>query len=407
MAAVTATATVAAAAAGEEPVVVLDKETLMLMGGDADPPTAPGAEWETFKENVRPLKRGRNVGLLNRALKAHADPAQRAALLAARRKMIEAIDEYRGEDPLQPWLDCIKWVQESFPTGGDCSGLVVIYEQCVRAFWHDDRYKDDLRYLKVWLEYAGNCADSEVIFRFLEANQIGQSHTNYYLSYASVMESKNKLKKANEIFHLGISRKAKPMEKLETTYRAFIQRSSKKKAHPEDDTTTDDQPVRNFGTVLNRGEIRGQHAENSHQVKPRVTLQRIDANRPLAVYTDENSLPSHGLARTRSNNTAWQTLGTQADRNKENNMRPAKWTSHKIPQKVGSRAAVQPTRVSSIEVFVDDECAGYFREPAPQVPKSTKPSILKLRQATSRNLKQETELLMENPLRNFPLTSLR
>lgn len=53
---------------------------------------------------------------------------------------------------------------------------------------------------------AGNCADSEVIFRFLEANQIGQSHTNYYLSYASVMESKNKLKKANEIFNLGIAR---------------------------------------------------------------------------------------------------------------------------------------------------------------------------------------------------------
>ncbi|KAB8086265.1 hypothetical protein EE612_009469 [Oryza sativa] len=393
-----------AAAAAEEAVVALDKETLMLMGcGDA-PPAAPCAEWETFKENVRPLKRGRNVGLLNRALKAHADPAQRAALLAARRKMIEAIDEYSGEDPLQPWIDCIKWVQESFPTGGDCSGLVVIYEQCVRAFWHDDRYKNDLRYLKVWLEYAGNCADSEVIFRFLEANQIGQSHTNYYLSYASVMESKNKLKKANEIFNLGIARKAKPVEKLETTYRAFLQRSSKKKAHPEDDTTTDDHPVRNFGTVLNRGEIRGQHAENSHLVKPRATLQRVDVNRPLAVYTDENSLPSHGLARTRSNNTAWQTLGSQADRNKENNMRPAKWTSHKIPQKVGSRAAVQPTRVSSIEVFVDDECA---EEPVPQVPKSTKPSILKLRQATSRNLKQETELLMENPLRNFPLTSLR
>lgn len=49
---------------------------------------------------------------------------------------------------------CIKWVQEAFPPGGDHSGLVVIYEQCVRTFWHSDRYKDDLRYLKVWLEYV-------------------------------------------------------------------------------------------------------------------------------------------------------------------------------------------------------------------------------------------------------------
>ena len=53
---------------------------------------------------------------------------------------------------------------------------------------------------------AGNCADAEVIYRFLEANQIGQSHAIYYMSYASLLESKNKLRKANEIFHLGISR---------------------------------------------------------------------------------------------------------------------------------------------------------------------------------------------------------
>lgn len=123
------------------------------------------------------------------------------------RALIEAIDQYKGEDPLQPWLQwvlffwnkigffrntsailfftltflnclpsyifyelcidsvadiifslklwrCIKWVQESFPPGGDSSGLIVIYEQCVRTFWHDERYKDDLRYLKTWLEYV-------------------------------------------------------------------------------------------------------------------------------------------------------------------------------------------------------------------------------------------------------------
>uniref|UniRef100_A0A0E0DEZ2 Uncharacterized protein n=1 Tax=Oryza meridionalis TaxID=40149 RepID=A0A0E0DEZ2_9ORYZ len=73
-----------------------------------------------------------------------------------------------------------------------------------------------------------------------------------------------------------------------------------------------------------------------------------------------------------------------------------------ICQKVGSRAAILQNLVNPIEVFVDDECAG---KPAPQVPKSSKPSIMKLRQAASRNLKREIELLMENPQRNFPLTN--
>ncbi|KAK3156251.1 hypothetical protein QOZ80_2AG0104780 [Eleusine coracana subsp. coracana] len=403
MAAATATAEASA-----EDLAVLDEETLALLGcgGVTAAPACLGAELEAFRENVRPLKRGRDVSLLNRALKAYADPAQRAALLDTRRKLIEAIEEYRGEDPLRPWLDCIKWVQESFPAGGECSGLVVMYEQCVRAFWHDERYKDDLRYLKVWMEYAGNCADAEVIYRFLEANQIGQGHAIYYMSYASLMESKNKLRKADEIFNLGIARKAKPVEKLETVYRSFLRRSSKKREHSEDDTANDSPPIRSFGVDLKRGGTGAQHADNFRPGKPKA-LQRIDVNRPLSVYKDETSLPNQGPDRIRNNkenSTCWRTLGTQADRNKENNMMPSKWTSHKVPQKLGVRAAVQSTRAKSIEIFVDDECA---QEPARKVPKSPNPSVLKLRQATNKNLKKETELLKENPLRNFPLSKLR
>lgn len=71
-------------AAAEEMMAVLDKETLALMGlGNAA--AAVVVECEKFKENARPLKRGRDVSKLNHALKAHADPAQRATLLEARK----------------------------------------------------------------------------------------------------------------------------------------------------------------------------------------------------------------------------------------------------------------------------------------------------------------------------------
>lgn len=104
-------------------------------GAGAGAGTAAGFEWELHKENVRPLKRGRNTKLLNRALKAQVDRDLKASLLQTRRyfslfsrvffqvpslrkinhhfllgsirirRMIEAIDEYHGEDPLQPWLE--------------------------------------------------------------------------------------------------------------------------------------------------------------------------------------------------------------------------------------------------------------------------------------------------------------
>jgi len=44
-----------------------------------------GNEWELFKENVRPLKRGRNFGLLNQALKYHSDYQLKRSLLDTRR----------------------------------------------------------------------------------------------------------------------------------------------------------------------------------------------------------------------------------------------------------------------------------------------------------------------------------
>lgn len=53
---------------------------------------------------------------------------------------------------------------------------------------------------------AANCADAEVIYQFLEANEIGQSHSIFYSSYAMLLESKNKFKKADEIYNLGLAR---------------------------------------------------------------------------------------------------------------------------------------------------------------------------------------------------------
>lgn len=78
----------------------LDPETEFLLSK-----RETGNEWETFKENVKPLKRGRNVNILNHALKSHIDNNIKRSLIHHRRKLIEEIDDYKGEDPLLPWLE--------------------------------------------------------------------------------------------------------------------------------------------------------------------------------------------------------------------------------------------------------------------------------------------------------------
>ncbi|KAG0464454.1 hypothetical protein HPP92_020523 [Vanilla planifolia] len=299
---------------------------------------------------------------------------------------------------------CIKWVQESFPSGGDSSGLVIIYEQCVRTFWNDKRYKDDKRYLKVWLEYAENCVDAEVIYKFLQVNQIGQSYSAFYVAYALHMQSKNKLQIADELFNLGIARSAEPLQVLETAYRKFLGRSMVAKKIYQDDAMDNHLPARSFGTILaSRGDGR-QSAENSGaNKKNRKPFDRLDSNKSLSIYTDEISGSSYQSLKP-DENDSWNTLGSRSVRNKENISVPMKWVSHKVPQKISHR--IETVTAARIEVFVDDECADNSSKVL-KVEKGDIPIAFRLNKADAIGLKKETELLKENPLRNFPLKAFR
>ncbi|KAL3845924.1 hypothetical protein ACJIZ3_003327 [Penstemon smallii] len=376
--------------------VILDPETEFLASKEET-----GNEWELFKENVRPLKRGRNVSLLNHALKSQTDSQLKKSLLLNRARLIEAIDEYKGEDPLQPWLECIKWVQESFPPGGDCSGLVVIYEQCVRSFWHEDRYKDDFRYLKVWLEYAENCSDAEVVYSFLESNKIGLTHASFYISYALHMEGKHKVKTANEIFNRGLSVNAQPTKKLKAAYKKFLTRSMRQVNATNEVDTENQFPARNFGTVLTK-ETRNQTSESSDIFRKKLKPARTHGS-TLSIFKDTSSgsVLGHHTEMPKVDVKPWHSLGARAERNKENNIIPSKWTSNKIPQRPGPRI-VRPPPGPQIEIFVDEECS----EQNKAENDGDKTSALQLRRGDGRDIKKETELLRENPLRNFPTSSL-
>ncbi|KAD4585393.1 hypothetical protein R6Q59_035989 [Mikania micrantha] len=369
---------------------LMDPETAFLASKEET-----GNEWELFKENVRPLKRGRHVKLLNDSLKSNSDIRIRSTLKETRRKLIKSIDEYEGEDPLQPWLDCIKWVQDAFPPGGDCSGLVVIIEQCVRTFWHDERYKNDLRYLKVWLEYAQNCNDAEVVYSFLDANKIGHTHSLFYISYANHLELKNKIKTANEIYECGISRNAQPIEKLKAAYKKFFARSMSRPKPSEEELTETHQPVRSFGTILARGDNGNRSQECSFDIARKKPKQEGSS---FVVFKETSLSSSHGSEASLKPST-WSTLGARAERNKENNAIPSKWTSNKIPQRAFRRAAPPPP---CIEIFVDDEGSSESHIV------SNGSGNVQLRDTNDgKDLKKETELLRENPLRHFPPTSLR
>ena len=151
---------------------------------------ATGPSWELFKENAQPLKKGRDAGRLGLKLQARpaSDAASTEAKLAAWEASVapEALAE--SPEPLGVWLKYISWVRNEFPTGTGGGKVVELMERCTRTFNHDPRYRNDERFIKVWIAYADQMANPGDIFKFLHKNKIGAKVALFWAAWAFVAE---------------------------------------------------------------------------------------------------------------------------------------------------------------------------------------------------------------------------
>jgi len=180
--------------------------------------------WELSKENVQPLKRGRDARRIQRVFGGEGDAGHRqhatldavislcACLclfgrartndrpsdppttpplgpVAGTRSLATAREEKEAEyeaavkpealdgaeDPLATWCKYLAWVREEFPSNS--SKAVAIMERCTRALQNATRFHNDERLIKVWIAYADEMSNPDDIFKFLHKNQIGAWRT--------------------------------------------------------------------------------------------------------------------------------------------------------------------------------------------------------------------------------------
>lgn len=184
---------------------------------------------EAAKENVQPLATGRRVTSLSTIL---ATPhAQRETKLAETRKRLRinvelALEDENG-DPLEAYCRLVYWTVENYPQGHSAeSGLLELLEESTRALkdFRNGVWRGDLRYLKLWLLYASYVEKPTMIYKFLIANDIGTSFALLYEEHAAVLERDGRRKEADEVYSLGIARRASPLDHLENRYHDFQKR---------------------------------------------------------------------------------------------------------------------------------------------------------------------------------------
>ncbi|KAK4484467.1 hypothetical protein RD792_007050 [Penstemon davidsonii] len=132
------------------------------------------------------------------------------------------------EDSLLPWLRSIHTALQSQNSSqsNNYTDLDELLSQCISAFKFDPRYRDDIRFLKIWFLYMDGSSDYESVFKEMEECRICRQKALLYESFSLFLEVKGRLIDASMIYHLGISRNAEPLGRLKKAQVLFLERIS-------------------------------------------------------------------------------------------------------------------------------------------------------------------------------------
>ncbi|KAF1795797.1 Mitotic spindle checkpoint protein Bub1/Mad3 [Phytophthora cactorum] len=297
-------------------------------------------EWEASKENVVPLKRGRNVADLNKALRAHDSFQTKLRLEDELKTKENAVEAYDGDDPLSAWIEYVRWLEVKMPE--DTRKKFTVLEKCTRELKDNPRYKNDMRYIRLWIQYV------------------------------------------------------KPQDLLERKYKEFQRRMSRQWLRMTEETGANGvdevthrralDSLSAYGTL----ELNDAQRQQLHQHRSSARAQRIqkaNAHKPVFVIYED---PVGHSVDPFDGNGGWKKLGTMQQQDKENEMAPSAWNTLGARGETGAGADRQPDRrsppalssrpqdASPLEVFVDEEFS---------VPEN--------------ELATEEEMLAQEPLKNF------
>ena len=132
-------------------------------------------DFEAAKENIIPLKKGRKLGDC-------VEDEQQRRILEAKLDHVQEED-----DPLSFYVDYIDWTRRHFVSGHD--SIRKITKKAAEIFRKDGRYRNDPRYIKIWMDLLPGQEEPAELFKYLYTNKIGSETALFYESYAEFYEA--------------------------------------------------------------------------------------------------------------------------------------------------------------------------------------------------------------------------
>lgn len=249
-----------------------------------------------------------------------------------------------SDDPLDVFDRYVRWTLDAYPSAQATpqSQLHTLLERATKAFITSAQYKNDPRYLRLWVHYIHFFSDSpRETYMFLSRHGIGEGLALFYEEYAAWLEGAGRWNQAEEVYKLGIERESRPVQRLLRKFKEFEERLAQQPAHaiePSSPALPTMRPalaakVDPFGSL---------HSSDPQAARPTSGVGGTGsrpAKSKLAIFSDATAKPAP-LASRGVESKGWDTIGSLSDRKKENAVEPKPWAGETL--KAGGKKSAAP-----------------------------------------------------------------
>ncbi|KAG7103316.1 Mitotic spindle checkpoint component mad3 like protein [Verticillium longisporum] len=237
------------------------------------------------------------------------------------------------------------------------SQLHTLLERATKAFITSAQYKNDPRYLKLWILFIQFFADApRETFLFISRHNIGESLALFYEEYAAWLEGAGRWAQAEEVYKLGIERGARPEQRLMRKFNEFEQRQAAQGPEATGAPSSPALPAMRPALAAKvdpyaAAAAAAAAAENPQAPQPGQGVGGQTAKpgkAKMSIFSDASAEPSALSARPASSE-GWDTIDSLANRKKENVMQAKPWVGETM--KAGGKKSSAP----KMQIFKDTD----------------------------------------------------
>ena len=309
---------------------------------------------EVHKENIQSLPGGRSAKALASAFGAPS-PFSPTPTPGATRNLNDAIrQEYEleliaisdSDDPLDIYDRYVKWTLNAYPSAQATpeSQLRSLLERATKAFLTATHYKNDPRYLKLWLNYIRFFSDTpRETFAYLARHNIGERLALFYEEFATWLESVGRWTQAEEVYRLGIEREARPAERILRKFGEF-QHRVENRPQTGDEPSSPALPTVRPALAAKMDPFAQSDPRPTDPQASRIASGVAGASnsrtgrQKLTIFSDAGGSASDVRSGLGETSKGWENIGSIQDRKKENIMEARSWTGEtlKAGKKIGT-----------------------------------------------------------------------